>query len=394
MRPKIVLMVGGTETLDFFSRQMDLTFQKIGYQTFLFDQRCEEESMEKLTDFTGFSDTILVTFNFEGISMDACFYDGDLHLFWDTRDVICVNIAVDHPFYYNELIEVHPEKFYQVSIDKFHRDYLKKFYPKVKSDIFLPLGGTSLYPDNNYPSAEDRQYDVLFTGNFTPKEEFDQYIERNGDEYAAFYRSMLDELIANPDKADDVVMESHLRREFPDAPDNDICTTIANMIFIDTYIRFYFREKVVKTLLEHQIHVHCIGKGWDRLVCNYPEYLTYEEDQASLGCLKRMTRAKISLNVMPWFKNGAHDRVFNAMANGAVCVTDHSIYLDEQLTDEENVLFYDLKEIDALPQRIKSLLNDSQKQTEIAKNAYAFTMQNHTWEKRAVTLHEKLLQHL
>lgn len=392
MRPKIVLMVGGTETLDFFSRQMNLTFQKIGYQTFLFDQQKEEDSMEKLKAFVGYADTNLVTFNFEGLSMDDCFYDGDLNLFWDVHDVNCVNIAVDHPFYYNELIEVHPKNFYQVSIDKLHRDYLKKFYPNVKSDIFLPLGGTSLYPDYDYPSVDERDFDVLFTGNFTPKEEFDQYIERNGDEYAVFYRSMIDELIKNPSKPDDAVMEEHLRREFPDAPDKDICGTIANMIFIDTYIRFYFREKVVKTLLDHKIHVHCIGKGWDRLTCKYPEYLTYEEDQASLGCLKRMTNAKISLNVMPWFKNGAHDRVFNAMANGAVCVTDHSIYLDEQLTDNENVIFYDLSDIEALPKRIKMLLCDSKKQEKIAQNAYTFTMHNHTWAQRAETLHKTLLK--
>ena len=44
MRSKIVLMTGGTETLDFFSRQMQNTFVQAGYKILLFDQRYEEES--------------------------------------------------------------------------------------------------------------------------------------------------------------------------------------------------------------------------------------------------------------------------------------------------------------------------------------------------------------
>ena len=38
MRNKIILMVGGTETLDFFSREMEKEFHRLGYETFLFDQ--------------------------------------------------------------------------------------------------------------------------------------------------------------------------------------------------------------------------------------------------------------------------------------------------------------------------------------------------------------------
>lgn len=383
MRSKIVLMTGGTETLDFFSRQMQPAFTRAGYKVFLFDQRFEEESAQKLASFAGISDTVLITFNFEGLQMSPCLYDPLNQLFWDSHDVICINIAVDHPFYYPEVIEVHPDRFYQVSIDRLHRAYLKKYYPQIHSDLFLPLAGTSLYPDGSYPAFEDRKYDVVFTGNFTPKEEFDQYIDRLGEEYAAFYRSMLEELIQNPSLADDAVMESYLRREFPDASNEEIRKTIANMIFIDTYIRFYFREEVVKTLVDHKIKVHCVGKGWDRLKCQHPEYLSFEKDQLSQDCLERIANAKISLNVMPWFKDGAHDRVFNSMANGAVCVTDPSRYLREELTEQENVVFYDLSHLDELPEIVQTLLRNSDRSKKIARNAYALTMQKHTWANRA-----------
>ena len=97
---------------------------------------------------------------------------------------------------------------------------------------------------------------------------------------------------------------------------------------------------------------------------------------------------------MPWFKDGAHDRVFNAMANGSICITDHSRYLDEILTDGENVLFYDLKEMELLPEKVSSLLQNPEKMDSVAQNGYRLAMENHTWLKRAETLYQMLLRKL
>lgn len=54
---------------------------------------------------------------------------------------------------------------------------------------------------------------------------------------------------------------------------------------------------------------------------------------------------------MPWFKQGAHDRVFNSMLNGAVCVTDTSGYLKDNFIDGENIIFIILKIL--MPRLIK-----------------------------------------
>ena len=43
MRHKIVLMTGGTETLEFFSLQLKKGFEALGYKIFIFDQTVEEE---------------------------------------------------------------------------------------------------------------------------------------------------------------------------------------------------------------------------------------------------------------------------------------------------------------------------------------------------------------
>lgn len=384
-------MTHGTETLDFFSRQLDTGFQKLGYKTFLFNQAEEEESAQALAHFAGFSDAILVTFNFDGIHYETALFDGEGRRFWEIRDIPCVNIAVDHPFYYSELFAIQGKGFHEISIDRFHRKYMNTYYPELESSIFLPLGGTSLTPDGSYKPLCKRQYDVVFTGNFVPKETFLPHINRLGKEYAAFYQEMIDELIQQPELPDDFVMENHLKKEFPQITKKELKETMANLIFIDTYIRFYYREKAVQILADNGIHVHCIGHGWDKLPCIRPEYLTYEKNTTSHECLKRMADAKISLNVMPWFKDGAHDRVFNAMANGSICVTDHSIYLDEILTDGENAVFYDLKHLELLPEKVKGLLANPVRQEEIAQKGFELAIKNHTWHSRAKTLHEDLL---
>lgn len=387
-------MTGGTETLDYFSRQLEIGFISLGYKTFLFDLEHEEESAEELAHFADFSDTILVTFNFDGLHCETSLYDGFGRLFWNIRDIPCVNIVVDHPFYYPTLYANLPQNYHEISIDRSHMTYIKKYYPEIHSNYFLPLGGTTLFEDGSYPSVDSRELDVLFTGNFTPKEQFEQYIYRLGDEYAKFYLDILDELLKKPDLQDDLVMEKYLRAEFPEATNEELRTTMSNMIFIDTYIRNYYREKVIQTLVDAKIPVHCIGHGWHLLDCKHPEYLSYEKNQYSLDCLKRMTNAKISINVMPWFKDGAHDRVFNAMANGSVCVTDHSAYLDETLTEGENVLFYELEHLEKLPGKIRSLLNSPDKMKTLSDNGYSLVQKSHTWIHRAKELHENLLSKL
>ena len=102
---------------------------------------------------------------------------------------------------------------------------------------------------------------------------------------------------------------------------------------------------------------------------------------------------------MPWFKDGAHDRVFNSCLNGAVSLTDSSRYLDEIFTDDENILFYDLNMLrdyeafgynpeitEPMVRRIKELLQDNDRLQQIADNAYMICRDTHCWDNVAEEL--------
>ncbi len=383
-KQKFIFFKGEIETLEYFSLEIAKTFMEYGAFVFFFDFLEEEESFLKLQEFCKNCEPIMITFNFTGIRGDEIFYDEKEELFWNVHHITCINIVVDHPFYYDKLLEIVPEKYYQISIDRLHESYMKRFYPNIKLLPFLPLGGTAIF--KKPLSISERSIDVVFTGNYTPPHTFDKHIERINEEYTAFYHRIIDDLIANPFLSMEVAMEKHLKEEMGELSDDELKTVMANMIFIDLYVRFYFRGLVVKTLAEHGIKVHLYGGGWEQLECANRENLILGGSLNSHECLEVISNSKISLNVMPWFKEGAHDRIFNSQLNGAVCLTDDSIYLKEQLVDGKDCVFYSLKQIDDLPKIVQNLLDNKEQLERIAKNGYETALACHSWKKRAENL--------
>jgi len=74
MIKRIVMMEGGVETLSYFSHQMAQEFQMLGYAVFFYDLKQEESSAGKLRKFIRPRETVLVTFNFQGLEKEAGVY--------------------------------------------------------------------------------------------------------------------------------------------------------------------------------------------------------------------------------------------------------------------------------------------------------------------------------
>ncbi len=388
---KLVLFTRGIETLWYFSVQLGKTFQKLGYEVFYFDQCQEYDSLSKLLDFCQPKVTAAVSFNFDGCSGEEYMIDSKGINFFEARDIPFINIVVDHPFYYHKFLPYLPKDYTQVSIDREHEAYLKRFFPWMTRGPFIPLAGTSLWEEDTLPGWDERPVDVVFTGNYTPPRDFVKVITRLDDEYTAFYYGIIDDFIRHPHMGMDTGLIQHLMKDVEDIDEDGLRDTLPNMIFIDLYVRHYFRGEVVKKLVDSGIKVACYGAGWNRLECEHPENIIAGEVLDSHGCLKEISRAKISLNVMPWFKDGAHDRVFNSMLNGGVCFTDWSRYLTEELEDGSDVIFYELDQLDKLPEQVNALLRDRDRWEQIQKRAYQTASEKHRWEHRAKRIHEEIL---
>lgn len=410
---RLLLFQPSVETLHFFSDRLAEEYVRMGYEVRLVRIHEPFFGTEPLIDFIKDHETVMITFNYHGIQREAIFHTPEGELFWDKYDVACINIIVDHPFYYYEELKYLPKRYLQICIDGDHTDYMKQFYPKIALGETMPLAGCdyrdsfgggaplSLREDVIDPSAwipnltgttipflpiAERSTPVVFTGCFTQPDFFLPYMSRNGAEYDAFYHGILDDLLENPDQCIHTVYLRHLNRELPELNTEDLKNVMNKMIFLDLWIRFTFRGKVIQTLADADIPVHCIGAGWETLPVKNKNRLTYTEYSDTSVCLKAISEAKLSLNVMPWFKRGSHDRIYSSMLNGAVCVTDKSRYLTEHFADGDMLRYYDLKNLSALPDIVTGLLERPDTMQEMADRSQKYAMEHLTWKQYAEKL--------
>ena len=348
---------GGVETLAYFSKQMAEQFVKMGYAVFFYNLKDEKGSAKRLRKFIKPGETVMITFNFQGLEKEDGVYSEKSGYVWDEYKIPCYNIAADHPYYYDNRLHDLPKGYHHISIDRKQEAYFLKYYPEYQSFGFLPLAGTGLDGALEVP-YEKRDIDVIMTGNYTPPSFFEQHINWINDEYAAFYRGIIEELLEKTDQTVEEAALRHCEREMGEVAPDDFRLVMHKMIFIDLYVRNYWRGMVIKTLAEAGITVDVIGKGWEELECSAMQNVRIHPQTDSLTCLEQLSHAKVSVNVMPWFKDGAHDRVFNSILNGAVCVSDTSRYLSEELKEGEGVSYYDLKHLEQLPVKVKDLLEE------------------------------------
>lgn len=394
---KFILLKGKVETLSFFSECIKEELEKRGMECFLFDFDREMEDFLEMVWFTD-ETTALLTFNFIGLSGEEIFETQEGN-FWKQRDVMCINILVDHPFYYHkqfselaEKTELNEfsgkfEKYIQFCVDRDHVAYCKRFFSEIQHCFFINLAGSCI---GYHIPFKERSIDVMFAGNYTPLENFSPYINRTGKENADFYFEILDYLKAYPNTEITVAIEKFLRRDFPDVTEEEIKGCMGNSMFLDLYIRFYYRGEVIKKLIENGIKVHVFGSGWDLLPTISPENLIIHGQRKTKECLEAMENAKISFNIMPWFKEGAHDRIFSSMLSGCVCFTDKSRYLTESFKEDKELVFYDLAKLDMLPKLVKSYLENPSLCEKIGKRGRTYGSQNETWKNRTEEILEKL----
>ena len=396
---KVILIKNAVETLGYFSEQLAETFQEMGHDTCFVDYDDLVNTVDGIGRFAVAGKTVLCTFNFIGLSGEEVFIEENGHYIWENRGIACINILVDHPLYYHSKLAKPPVPDMRVfCIDREHVAYMKRFYPSLPAK-FLPLAGNCIREQEIPCSTEGchrqkmefqnipyrkRNYDVVFTGNYMPVEHLYREIDRQGAEYRTFYYEILEDMKAHPAVSIDQMLETHVRKELGEVPDEELRAAIAGMVFIDICMRSYFRGEIIKCLADHKIPVHVFGANWEKLDCSSHDYIIKNGREVdSVTCVKTIADARISLNIMPWFKDGAHDRVFTAMLQHTLSLTDDSRYLRENFKDKNELVFYSLERKEELPELVWELLGKPEECMEIAERGYETAVRAHTWKQRA-----------
>jgi len=404
MNKRIIFITGSTETLGYFSKQMASYMCELGIEVFLWDMERPSDSRDAFEALENKANSILFSFNFIGLCGESQFSYG-LHNIWDEYDISKVCVIVDSPVYYYRQLTADIPNLHMVCIDRNHLEYLKKWFPKYSDSIFAPSCGNLPIDDLWYKpgilSSKDnekvsniitikdyenkplnkRHIDIAFIGNYVTVDSIMPSAQKAAPEYKDFLMSTAQGLINNPEKVLEVELFERLKEEFPDEEDDAYPEAMFHMIFIDLYVRTHFRSNMIKTLVENGYKIHLVGKDWDKLNTTKPENLIYTSKMmTSADCVRVINDSKFSLNIMPWFKDGAHDRIFSSMLARSVCITDSSKYLDECITPWVHYVPFILGNDDDLITNVDRIMADDELAESISENGRELAKNKFTWK--------------
>lgn len=414
---KVVFIKNAVETLGFFSEQIADTFKENGLEIFFVDYNDLFGTVTRLSKFVNKQQCALITFNFIGLSGEDVFVDETGRYFWEKNEMFCINILVDHPLYYHSKLAAYASGESHICkdmvvfcVDREHVWYIKRFYPEISVD-FLPLAGNCAKDSHvkdvlpvvtessdsccrmEKERGQNRTYDLIFAANYVPLASLEQKLSSLDAEYAAFYYEIIEDLLADSAQSLERVLEYHIRQAFGEVSDRELCAAMGGMVLVDLYIRSWFREKILNELAKADLRVHIFGAGWEHLKCKKEKNLILNGRMVSSGeCLEAIAKARISLNIMPWFKDGAHDRIFTSMLQKTAVLTDESRYLRELFADGESLVYFSLKNISDLPKQVYQLLENEESTEQIAHKGYLLASNLHTWKNRANVLLERILK--
>ena len=395
---KLIFMTGLYDILDIFTYELMKEYQLMGYEVMEFDSSHMKESLGKLYDFIKTPVKAVITFNNLGYNMELV-QGSNL---WEQLQIPVINILMDHPFCHKAALDASPSNGIVLCVDRNHMAYLQRFYQNIPIVGFLPHGGKKKY--TSYKPITERSLDVLYAGGISRGFAHNMIpdFSKMGFDAKAVADEAYDDMINNPYKTTEDAIEQALIRRNIHLKDSELCDVIEKLHYVDLLIVSYYRERVIKTLVESGVKVTLYGTGWE--VCDWIDNpnLDYRGRVSAEEVVDSMQDAKIVLSTMTWFKDGTHDRVFNGMLAGAVAVTDSSIYMKEEFTgtvdegkpDNRQLVMFELEEIDKLPDTVKELLGNHQTMQQIADRGYETAVQKHTWQSRAHELEEGLLSQL
>ena len=365
-----VLVRGVLPILDHLADCYAEAFQKSGYEVFYLDYSNFEESAKKILGMGVRKPEFVLAFNNNGFVLEK--KDGTDY--WAEHGIPAYNLLVDHPMYYADTLDSAPAGGTVLCADRMHPSYIRRFFPAVKKCGFLPTAGTELIKYEAQKTFSQRPIDFLMLGNC-------KHCTTPDDLPAKKLYALLKD---HPELTMEEAAEQCYVELYPSKPHDDVSLRafIEKYRFIVVELTAAYREELVLMLIGEGYRVETYGDGWGESRClAYEGFSLHGPVQPEDG-IRLMAESKFVINNMAWFKDGGSERIFNAMLQGAIVITDRSRYLEDYY-DEDSVLWYELNDMRHLLTGISKLMSDEQKADRTRKRAYEITDRNHRWLHRA-----------
>lgn len=300
--------------------------------------------------------------------------------------IVCpkFNILLDHPIVMKEQLENGPKNYYLLLHDRNYISFAKHYHSNIKKCLYFPPAGT--LPQTPYCSLEQKKYDITFIGTFFDYRKLLSSIWN----YGRFYRHLAARYIYalrhNPDCPAETAFWQALEYYGISLSNADFLSLFDMLKPVPRCISYYFREKIIHTLLNADIEIHVYGNSWKNAPFANHKSLICHTALPLQDTLYVMQRSKISLNIMSWHKDGLTERILNGMLCQSAVLSDTSTRLEEEFIDGEDIILFRLTQISSLPNRIRKLLAAPEQLQKIAENGYKKAMKKHLWIHRAKQL--------
>ena len=295
------------------------------------------------------------------------------------------NWVVDHPCEYMPNVK-EPIKNYQlICIDRDHADYARRYYSDISGVHFIPIGGKSFGDISKYTreSFDKRKFDVVFTGSHVELDEYAEDIKKLPGNLPSISLNLIECMLDDRSISTEYALKKVLKDMNIEVVDEKFKYYMFMITPASFYLRAYIREEIIRYLVESGIKIDLFGVGWDKL--GDLGNITYHGEVPYLESAKLCTQAKISLNIMPLFRNGIHDRIPTAMLAGSAVMTDTSGYIEETFntTDNKELLIFDAAYPELLSGQLTQALSDTDSLYAVANRGMNKAMEKLSWDKRA-----------
>lgn len=327
-----------------------------------------------------------MVFSFNALAVEE---EPELMEYLLSAGAVYVTQLLDHPLHHHTRLQrLCKEKSVVFVPDYNHLEYIRRYYPNICCSAFLPHGGSVCAVKQPYSRRETA---VLFMGSYTSSQVIRERLKEKGEFTGILQEELMHQLEQHSGWTIEQAFSHMIEKYQMEEPAEDIPNDLAALADADYYIRSLYREKVLQTILNAGIAVEVYGDNWEQFSCQGREYLHIHPPCDFQAALERMGNSKIVLNVMPWFKAGSHERVFDALCCGAIALTDRSAYLSS-LKRQEGIVMYELSDIERLPDKIREILADDSESAHQAELGCQNCREAHLWKERARSVKDYLEQ--
>ena len=375
-KPKTIVLYKGISQYhaqDIFIDQLSNALNNLGNKSFIINLS-SDHPQKTFNIFTANQCDLIFSFN--GIFIDYL----PTNLIHILNKIPFITSLVDHPIHHLLRIQPHVRDLLTIGCcDTSHVEFVSNNLSYHTKNIFFPLAGCQC---NSKEENPPRPLDIVFLGSFIDP----STIETQWQRFPFYIRQLLYKITDNVVNNHPIAIETsalYVLQSMGYEDIKEINKLLSILIYeSETYIRSLLRKTCIEVLDKAGISINVYGNNWQPVFKNVKIHPPVD----FLQSLKIMQQAKIVLDISPMFPHGSHDRVFSAMLNGAVAITDFSTFYHQNFNLGEDLICYRWSNLEELPTIINELLSHPETLQSIALNGKETALSKHTWMHRAKQL--------